>query len=216
MTLDPPGPERSVGTPVGGGDVPHVARPARPSLDSSEPPPVTGVKARPVSVRRLQSALQLAISLAGFSALTMFLTRGRLGDYLVELLSGRESGLDPETIEESVGGLVAAAIVLLLLVVLLEALLLRGIGRRWGWSRWALPPVALFNVAVALTCVLLVPRTAWQGWVLTASLLAGVLAALFCAGAVLAPSIGRWFTGREGRLLRTDDAGTPAGPPVTG
>lgn len=201
MTLDPSGSEQP---PASGAAIPQVERPARPSLDSSAPPPVTGVKARPRSVRRLQSAMQLAISLAGFSALTMFLTRARLADYLVELLSERESSLDAETIEQSVGGLVGAAVVLLLVVVLLEAVVLRGVGRGRRWSRWALPPVAMIHVVVALTCLLLVPRSSWQGWILTSSLLAGVVVAVYCAGAIMAPSTREWF--RRPPADRTPDA----------
>lgn len=193
MRPDSSGSERPSTRPGLRPDLPLVERPARPGLDHVAPPPVTGTRAIPRAVRRLKGALQLVISLSGFAALTMFLTRSSLGDYLLGLLSDRDSSLDAEALRDAVGRLVGIAILLLVLVALIQGVMLRGVGRGWRWTQWTLPLVSLLHVTVSMVCLLLVPRTSWQGWLLSTALLAGAVVSVYCAGAVMAPSVRTWF-----------------------
>jgi hypothetical protein len=201
-----------------GPGLPRVERPARPDLSSPRPPPATGDLARPRVVRRLLGGLQAAVSLLGFAALTMFLTRSSLTGYLTELLSERDSGVAETRIAAATPNIVRLAVAVLICVALVEGLVLRGVNRSRRWPLWVMPLVALFHVAVVLVSLLLVPRETWQGWLLSATLVAGALVAVYCVGALLSPGVRHWLgsgSPEEGVLTR-DHEPVPGSPPASG
>ena len=174
-----------------------MARPERPALSDRTPPPISGKAAVPLALRRSQTMWYVAVALLFFAVVLMVMTRSSLISNLTELLHEQDGTVSETRLADAAPLIVYAAIAALLVVAIPEWGFATLLARRRRWPRIALVPVAILHVAVAALCTILIPLTAWQGWLLVVALIFGGLLALVASVRAFAPSVTRWL--RSGR-----------------
>ncbi|GAA4403393.1 hypothetical protein GCM10023168_14890 [Fodinibacter luteus] len=197
MHDDPPHPPASppfAGVPPQG---PGPARPERPALGGHEPAPLSGPGAVPSAVRRTLRLWQASLTLTFFALVTMILTRGGLATHLEEALLERDPTFSVTVLETATRRVVLGVVAVLAVVLVLELALVRALSGRHTWPRFVTVPVVLLHLVVAVLASLLVPGTAWQGWLLTATLFLGVAVALAAVIGSFAPGFSAWVHRRE-------------------
>ncbi|MGB7817616.1 MAG: hypothetical protein WBL35_02625 [Ornithinibacter sp.] len=170
-------------------------RPERPALAGQAPAPLSGAVAIPDVVARTLMTWNVSLALTGFAIVTMLIGRVGIATQLKESLLERDPSISVTTLDTATPRIVLAVIGALTLVVLLELVLVRTFAGRRSWPRLALVPIVILHVVVALLASLLVPETAWQGWVLSLALYAGTLAALAAIVRSFFPSVSAWARG---------------------
>ena len=176
---------------------PRTARPERPELSDTTPPPVFGKAAVPAALRRAQSMWYVVVTLVFFAIVTMFLTRASLATYVTDLLHQEDGTIKLTTLADAAPNVVYGAIAALVVLGVPEWLFARTLSRPRQWPRLVMVPLALLHVAIAAVCALVVPLSSWQGWVLDAVLGVGALIALLAAGRAFAPAASRWIRTRR-------------------
>ena len=175
----------------------RVARPERPALSDRTPPPVTGKAAVPLALRRSQTMWYAAVALLFFAVVMMVMTRSSLVSNLTELLREQDATVSETRLADTAPLVVYAAIGALLVVAIPEWGLATLLSHRRPWPRLVLVPVAIVHVLVAVLCSILIPLTAWQGWLLVAALVVGGLLALVASVRAFAPSVTAWLRSRR-------------------
>ena len=174
-----------------------VARPERPALSDRTPAPVTGKAAVPLAVRRSQALCYVAVATLFFSIVMIIMTRASITTSLTELLHEQDATVSETRLADVAPMIVYSAIAALLLVAIPEWAFATALTRRRPWPRIVLVPVAILHVLVAVVCTLLIPLSAWQGWLLVVALVFGGLLALVASVRSFAPSVSRWLRTRD-------------------
>lgn len=174
-----------------------VARPERPELSDRTPPPVSGKSAIPEVLRRTQSMLYVAVALVFFGMVVMIMTRASLVYSLTDVLHAQDASVSTSRLSEVAPYIIYAAIVALLIVVVPEWLVAVRLSRRQRWPRIVLVPVVIVHLLVVVMCVVVVPLTVWQGWLLVAALALSGLLALAASVRAFARSVTAWVKTRD-------------------
>jgi hypothetical protein len=175
----------------------RVARPERPALSDRTPPPVTGKAAVPLALRRSQAMWYVAIAMLFFSVVIMVMTRSSLVSNLTELLHEQDTTVSETQLADMAPLVVYVSIAALLVVAIPEWVVATKLLRRRAWPRAVMVPVAILHVLVTFLCTILIPLTAWQGWLLVVALVFGGLLALVASVRALAPSVTAWLRSRH-------------------
>jgi hypothetical protein len=175
----------------------RVARPERPALSDRTPPPVTGKVAVPLALHRSQAMWYVAVAMLFFSVVIMVMTRSNLVSNLTELLHEQDPTLSESRLADAAPMVVYVAIAVLLLVAIPEWAVATQLSRRRAWPRAVLVPVAILHILMAFLCTILIPLSAWQGWVLVVALVFSGLLALVASVRAFAPSVTRWLRSRR-------------------
>ena len=173
-----------------------VARPERPALSDRTPAPVTGKAAVPLALRRSQAMCYIAVATLFFSVVMIVMTRASLVTSITELLREQDATVSETRLADAAPMIVYAAIAALLVVAIPEWVFATVLSRRRPWPRLVMVPVAILHVVVAFVCALLIPLSAWQGWLLVVALVFGALLALFASVRSFAPSVSGWLRTR--------------------
>ncbi|HEY7988217.1 MAG TPA: hypothetical protein VIE19_03290 [Lapillicoccus sp.] len=174
-----------------------VARPERPALSDRTPAPVTGKAAVPLALRRSQAMFYVAVALLFFSVVMIVMTRASITTSLTELLHEQDATVSETRLADVAPLIVYVAIAALLVVAIPEWVFATVLSRRRPWPRIIMVPVAIVHVFVAVLCTLLIPTTAWQGWLLVGALVFGGLLALIASVRSFAPSVSSWLRTRH-------------------
>ena len=174
-----------------------VARPERPALSDRTPAPVSGKAAVPLALRRSQGMWYVAVAMLFFSVVMIIMTRASITTSLTELLHEADATVSETRLADVAPMIVYAAIAALLVVAIPEWAFATALTRRRPWPRIAMVPVAILHVVVAVLCTLLIPLSAWQGWLLVVALVFGGLLALVASVRSFAPSVSRWLRTRD-------------------
>ena len=167
----------------------RVARPERPALSDRTPPPVTGKAAVPLALRRSQAMWYVAVAMLFFSVVIMVMTRSNLVSNLTDLLHQQDTTVSQTRLADAAPVVVYLAIAVLLVVAIPEWAVATQLLRRRAWPRAVMVPVAMLHVLVAFLCTILIPLSAWQGWVLVVALIFGGLLALVASVRAFAPGV---------------------------
>ena len=184
----------------------RVARPERPELSDRTPPPVTGTASVPLALRRSQTMWYVAVALLFFAVVMIVMTRSSLVANLTELLHDQDATISETRLADVTPLIVYIAIAALLVVALPEWALATRLSRRRGWPRIVMVPVAIIHLFVVFLVAILIPLSAWQGWLLVIALVFGGLLALVAAVRAFAPSVTAWL-----RVRHDDEVGQAAG-----
>ena len=184
----------------------RVARPERPELSDRTPPPVTGKAAVPLALRRSQTMWYVAVALLFFAVVMMVMTRSSLVSNLTELLHDQDATISETRLADVTPLIVYIAIAALLVVALPEWAFATRLSRRRAWPRIVMVPVAILHRFVVFLVAILIPLSAWQGWLLVFALIFGGLLALVAAVRAFAPSVSAWL-----RAGHEEDEGQAAG-----
>lgn len=184
----------------------RVARPERPELSDRTPPPVTGKAAVPLALRRSQTMWYVAVALLFFAVVMMVMTRSSLVSNLTELLHDQDATISETRLADVTPLIVYIAIAALLVVALPEWAFATRLSRRRAWPRIVMVPVAILHLFVVFLVAILIPLSAWQGWLLVFALIFGGLLALVAAVRAFAPSVSAWL-----RAGHEEDKGQAAG-----
>lgn len=175
----------------------RVARPERPALSDRTPPPVTGKAAVPLALRRSQAMWYVAVAMLFFSVVIMVMTRSNLVSNLTDLLHQQDTTVSQTRLADAAPVVVYLAIAVLLVVAIPEWAVATQLLRRRAWPRAVMVPVAMLHVLVAFLCTILIPLSAWQGWVLVVALIFGGLLALVASVRAFAPAVTAWLRSRH-------------------
>jgi hypothetical protein len=175
----------------------RVARPERPALSDRTPPPVTGKAAVPLALRRSQAMWYVAVAMLFFSVVIMVMTRSNLVSNLTDLLHQQDTTVSQTRLADAAPVVVYLAIAVLLVVAIPEWAVATQLLRRRAWPRAVMVPVAMLHVLVAFLCTILIPLSAWQGWVLVVALIFGGLLALVASVRAFAPGVTAWLRSRH-------------------
>jgi hypothetical protein len=175
----------------------RVARPERPALSDRTPPPVTGKAAVPLALRRSQAMWYVAVAMLFFSVVIMVMTRSNLVSNLTDLLHQQDTTVSQTRLADAAPVVVYLAIAVLLVVAIPEWAVATQLLRRRAWPRAVMVPVAMLHVLVAFLCTILIPLSAWQGWVLVVALIFGGLLALVASVRAFAPGVTVWLRSRH-------------------
>lgn len=178
-----------------------AARPKRPELSDRTPAPVVGRDAIPRPILRAQSLWFVSMAMLFFAVVTLFLTRAGLVSNLVDLLRQQDPDVSTSRLADVSPLIIYGVLAVLLVVGLIEW----GFGtiliRRRRWPRLVMVPLAIVHVALVAGCFLVIPLTAWQGWLVVTVLGISALVALTASVRAFAPSVTRWI-----RTRRRDEA----------
>jgi hypothetical protein len=188
---------RQGGTWLPRGPETGVARPERPALSDRTPAPVTGKAAVPLALRRSQAMWYVAVAMLFFSVVMIIMTRASITTSLTELLREQDATASETRLADVAPMIVYAAIAALLVVAIPEWAFATALTRRRPWPRIVMVPVAILHVVVAVLCTLLIPLSAWQGWLLVVALVLGGLLALVASVRAFAPSVSGWLRTRH-------------------
>ncbi len=192
-----------------------MARPERPELSDRTPAPVVGRDAIPRPILRAQSLWFVSMSMLFFAVVTLFLTRAGLVANLVDLLRQQDPDVSDVRLAEVSPFIIYGVLAVLLVVGLVEWGFATILLRRRRWPRMIMVPLAVVHVVVAAGCSLVIPLSAWQGWLVVAVLGISALVALTAAVRAFAPSVTRWIrTRRADEAEETDAADTFDGAEV--
>jgi hypothetical protein len=172
---------------------PRVARPQRPELSDRTPPPITGKASVPLALRRSQTMWYVAVALLFFAVVMIVMTRSSLVANLTQLLHDQDATVSETRLADVTPLIVYLAIAALLVVALPEWAFSTRLSRRSGWPRVVLVPVAILHLCVAFLVAILIPTSAWQGWLLVFALIFGGLLAVVAAVRSFAPSVTGWL-----------------------
>jgi hypothetical protein len=175
----------------------RVARPERPALSDRTPPPVTGKAAVPLALRRSQAMWYVAVAMLFFSVVIMVMTRSNLVSNLTDLLHQQDTTVSQTRLADAAPVVVYLAIAVRLVVAIPEWAVATQLLRRRAWPRAVMVPVAMLHVLVAFLCTILIPLSAWQGWVLVVALIFGGLLALVASVRAFAPGVTAWLRSRH-------------------
>jgi MFS family permease len=175
----------------------RVARPQRPELSDRTPPPVTGKAAVPLALRRSQTMWYVAVALLFFAVVMIVMTRSSLVSNLTELLHDQDATVSETRLADVTPLIVYLAIAALLVVALPEWAFATRLSRRRGWPRVVLVPVAMLHLFVVFLVAILIPLSAWQGWLLVFALIFGGLLALVAAVRAFSPSVTAWLRAQD-------------------
>ena len=205
------------------------SRPKRPELSDRTPAPVVGRDAIPRPILRAQSLWFVSMSMLFFAVVTLFLTRSGLVSNLVDLLRQQAPDVSDVRLTEVSPLIIYGVLAVLLVVGLIEWGFATILLRRRRWPRLVMVPLAIVHVAIATACSLVIPLSAWQGWLVVTVLGLSALVALTAAVRAFAPAVTRWIRARRSdeadeleRLTATDvparmdetGAGTGRGAPA--
>lgn len=199
----------------------RVARPQRPELSDRTPAPVVGRDAIPRPILRAQSLWYVSMTMLFFAVVTLFLTRAGLVSNLVDLLRQQDPDVSDARLTEVSPLIIYGVLAVLLVVGLIEWGFATILVRRRRWPRMVMVPLSILHLVVVAGCVLVIPLSAWQGWLLVTVLGISALACLTAAVRAFAPSVTRWIRTRRAdeaddleRLRPTDPPGAAgrAGP----
>ncbi len=193
----PSGDENRTGTWLPRGSETGVARPERPALSDRTPAPVTGKAAVPAALRRSQAMWYVAVAMLFFSVVMIVMTRASIVTSLSQQLHSEDTTVSETRLADIAPLIVYVAIAALLVVAIPEWLFATLLSRRRPWPRIVMVPVAILHVVVACLCTLVIPLSAWQGWLLVVALVFGGLLALVAAGRAFAPSVSAWLRARH-------------------
>ena len=175
---------------------PHAsgpARPVRPDLTDRTPAPLTSVTRRPRAAAWATNAWSAGALLLTFASVTMLLTRNSIAGHLGELLRDRDVSVAEATLKTASSRVVLALLGALVVTTILAVLVLRRFTRRSRLPRLLMVPVWLLDVVVALMAALVVPTTAWQGWLLLGSLALSIVVLLCGCFFALGPGVRSWL-----------------------
>ena len=178
-----------------------AARPKRPELSDRTPAPVVGRDAIPRPILRAQSFWFASMTMLFFGVVTLFLTRAGLTSNLVDLLRQQDPDVSDSRLADVSPLIIYGVLAVLLVVGLIEWGFASILLRRRRWPRLIMVPLSIVHLVVAAGCVLVIPLTAWQGWLVVTVLGLSALVALTAAVRAFAPSVTRWI-----RTRRQDEA----------
>lgn len=198
----------------------RTARPQRPELSDRTPAPVVGRDAIPRPILRAQSLWYVSMTMLFFAVVTLFLTRSGLVANLVDLLRQQDPDVSDVRLTEVSPLIIYGVLAVLLVVGLIEWGFATILVRRRRWPRLVMVPLSIVHVIVAAGCSLVIPLTAWQGWLVVTVLGVSALVCLVAAVRAFAPSVTRWIRTRRSdeadELERLSAIDTPARTDETG
>lgn len=190
------------------------ARPERPELSDRTPAPVVGRDAIPRPILRAQSLWFVSMTMLFFAVVTLFLTRAGLVANLVDLLHQQDPDVSDVRLSEVSPLIIYGVLAVLLVVGLIEWGFATLLVRRRRWPRMVMVPLSILHLVVVAACSLVIPLSAWQGWLVVTVLGISALASLTAAVRAFAPSVTRWLRTRRAdeaddleRLSTTDPTG---------
>jgi len=184
-----------------------TARPERPELSDRTPAPVVGRDAIPRPILRAQSLWFVSMSMLFFAVVTLFLTRAGLVANLVDLLRQQDPDVSDVRLAEVSPFIIYGVLAVLLVVGLVEWGFATILLRRRRWPRMVMVPLAVVHVVIAAGCSLVIPLSAWQGWLVVAVLGISALVALTAGVRAFAPSVTRWIRTRRADEAEETDGG---------
>ncbi len=193
----PSGDENRTGAWLPRGSETGVARPERPALSDRTPAPVTGKAAVPPALRRAQAMWYVSVAMLFFSVVMIVMTRASIVASLSKQLHDEDGTVSDTQLADVAPLIVYVAIAGLLVVAIPEWLFATLLSRRRAWPRIVMVPLAILHVVAACLCTLLIPLSAWQGWLLVVALVFGGLLALVASVRAFAPSVSEWLRARH-------------------
>jgi hypothetical protein len=178
-------------------------------MSDRTPAPVGRQATLPHAVRRAQTLWYLSVAMTFFTGLTLFLNRTAVTTYLADLLHSRDPATPTARLADDTQLVVYAGVVLLLFLVVFEGLLTRVLSWPRQWPRLVMVLAFLLHLAIATLCALLIPLSAWQGWLVMASLVAGTVLAAVATVRPFTPAVTRWIRTERAQDRRVDVDGAP-------